>query len=262
MTAAKFAAYLGAAAWIPQLARLLYWRFVRPVVSIVPEQSAEIGFTVYGPIFNIRMAFSVDRKSTVIDGFNLVLRHADGETRTLRWAGMSETFSEITDQAGNRQTVSRDQSPVALKLGTEALTEKFVRFQEPRYHETVQLALSKLVSHFEFLKKRGGDFVTATLASKEFHELLEARQNSFWWRAGRYDMNVRLSSLKPISITKADYSFELTSSQINQLQENVEKLKTQLENTIRSNLPDFQMVPLNWTWVYATISQNKSAGCG
>ena len=41
--------------------------------------------------------------------------------------------------------------------------------------ETVRLALSKLVSQFEFLKKRGGDYVEETLASKEFHELLEAK---------------------------------------------------------------------------------------
>lgn len=253
MTAAEFAAYIGAAAWIPQIARLIYWKFVRAVVSIVPEQYAEIGFTLYGPILNMRMAFSVDRKSAVIDEFDLVLRHADGETRTLRWSGMSETFSEITDQAGNRQTVSRNSGPVALKLGTESLTEKFVRFQEPRYHETIQPALSKLVSQFVFLKKRGGDYVADTLASKEFHELLEARQNSFWWRPGRYTMTVRLSSLKPISVTKAEYSFELTSSYIDQLQENVEKLRTELENTIKSNLPNFQAEPLNWNWVNPTI---------
>jgi hypothetical protein len=63
-------------------------------------------------------------------------RHEDGDARVFRWAGLSETFSEIRDNAGNRQVVSREQTPIALKIGTESLVEKFVRFQEPRYQET------------------------------------------------------------------------------------------------------------------------------
>jgi hypothetical protein len=135
MTPAEIAAYIGAAAWLPQIATWAYRKFVQPAVTIVPDKYAEVGFTPFGPIFNVRMAFSTENKDLIVDGFELLLRHSDGDTRTLRWSGLSETFSEITDAAGNRQVVSRDQTPIALKIGTESLIEKFVRFQEPRYHE-------------------------------------------------------------------------------------------------------------------------------
>ena len=56
-------------------------------------------------------------------------------SRTLRWAGLYEAFSEIRDDAGNRQIVSREDAPVAIKVGTQSLVEKYVRFQESRYQE-------------------------------------------------------------------------------------------------------------------------------
>jgi hypothetical protein len=254
MSAAEIAAYLGAAAWLPQIGRVIYRGFVRPVVTIVPEQYAEIGFTSFGPILNLRMAFSAGRKGAIIDGFDLLLRHVDGETRTLRWSGLTETFSQITDQAGNRQFVTREQSPIALQVGTESLVEKFVRFQEPRYHETVRPPLLRLVAHFKFLKEKGDpNYVDNALASEELHNLVEARQKSFWWRPGRYGIEFRLTSPKKILATKSRYSFELTALEIDQLQENVETLKADLENLLRSNKPDFEAVPLNWNWVNVEV---------
>lgn len=150
MTAAEIAAYIGAAAWLPQIALWAYRYFANASITIVPNRYAEVGFTSYGPIFNVRMALSVDRKDVIVDGFELTFQHADGETRTFRWSGLNETFSEIRDDAGNRQVVSRDQVPIALKIGTESLIEKFGRFQEPRYHEAVRPALSNLIAHLNF----------------------------------------------------------------------------------------------------------------
>src|SRR3989304_9497204 len=103
MTPAEIAAYIGAAAWLPQIAAWIYRYFVQPAVTVVPDKYAEVGFTSFGPIFNMKMAFSADNKDLIIDGFELLIRHSDGASRTLRWSGLSETFSEITDAAGNRQ---------------------------------------------------------------------------------------------------------------------------------------------------------------
>ena len=177
MTPTEIAAYIGAAAWLPQIAAWVYGVFVKPVITIVPDRYAEVGFTSYGPIFNVRMAFASDRKDAIIDGFELKFRHADGDTRTLRWSGLNETFSEIRDEAGNRQQiVSRDQIPIALKIGTASLVEKFVRFQEPRYHEAIRPAFTGLVAHFTFVKRSGDpDYVSRVLGSKELFEVLDTR---------------------------------------------------------------------------------------
>jgi|CXWL01.1.fsa_nt_gi hypothetical protein len=250
----EIAAYIGAAAWLPQIATWLYRKFVRPSVRLVPNQYAEAGFTSFGPIFNLRMAFCVEDKDIVIDGMKLVLRHQDGDSRTLRWAGLGETFSEITDAAGNKQIVSRDQSPIAIKIGTQSLLEKFVRFQEPRYHECDRPLMQALVAHFNYLKQTKSDtYVADVLASKELFLLLEARKKSFWWKAGRYDIEVQLTSPQTFYLLSSHFNFELTANDVALLDRNVSTLETDLKNIISSNLPDFQAQPLNWNWANVDV---------
>ena len=60
---------------------------MRAVVSIVPEQFAEIGFYDLRSHLSTLDAFSVDRKSAAIDGFDLVLRHADGRDKNSAMVG-------------------------------------------------------------------------------------------------------------------------------------------------------------------------------
>lgn len=206
------------------------------------------------------MAFASDRKDAIIDGFELVLRHTDGDARTFRWSGLSETFSEVRDDAGNRQVVGRDQAPIALKIGTESLVEKLVRFQEPRYYETVRPALLRLMAQFNFLNRSGtSDYVTEILSGKELFELTDIRQKSFWWKAGRYSVTIRLSSPRKFSLTRSQFAFDLTSFDVDQLRQNLDTLTTEIQNVIKSNLPDFQPQPVNWNWAHVDV-QKISAG--
>lgn len=260
MTPAEIAAYIGAAAWLPQIAAWIYRYFVQPAVTVVPDKYAEVGFTSFGPIFNVKMAFSADNKDLIIDGFELLIRHSDGDSRTLRWSGLSETFSEITDAAGNRQVVSRDQTPIALKIGTESLIEKFVRFQEPRYHETDRPVMSNLIAHFNYLKRSSPeDYVAQTLSSKELFSVLEARQKAFWWKPGRYQMTLKLSSPKKFKLAHSQFDFELTSVDVDRLKQNIATLDSELRNVISSNLPDFKGQPVNWNWANVDVRRSKAA---
>jgi hypothetical protein len=260
MTPAEIATYIGAAAWLPQIATWLYRKFVQPVVTIVPDQYAEVGFTSFDPIFNMRMAFSAENKALVVDGFELLLQHSDGDRHTLRWSGLSETFSEITDAAGNRQVISRDQTPIALKIGTESLIEKFVRFQEPRYHETNRPVTSNLIAHFNFLKQSNPtDYLARTPSSKELFAVLETRQKSFWWKPGRYQITIKLSSPKKFRVTHSQFDFELTSVDIDQLKQNAATIESELRNLISSNLPDFKVQPITWNWANVDVGTTKTA---
>ena len=256
MNPQEVAAYIGAAAWLPQIAAWLYRKLVHPSVRLVPDQYAEAGFTSLGPILNLRMAFSVDHKDIIIDGMKMVLRHQDGDCRTLRWAGLAETFSEITDAAGNKQVVGRDQSPIAVKIGTQSLLEKFVRFQEPRYHESDRPVIQALVAQFNFLKQtRPDDYVPEALASKELFSLLDLRKKAFWWKPGRYDIQVKLTSPQKFSLVSSRFHFELTANDVEFLQKNVSTLETEVRNVISSNLPDFQAQPLNWNWANVNVKR-------
>src|SRR5262249_43845015 len=261
MTTDEIAAYVGAAAWLPQIATWIFRYFVQPVVTIVPDRYAEVGFTTYGPIFNLRLAFSAEKKDLIIDGFELLLRHFDGDTRTLRWAGLSETFSEISDAAGRRQQViSRDQTPIALKIGTESLIEKFVRFQEPRYHETDRPVLSSLIAHFNYLKRSNepAAYVAQTLSSKELFAVLEAREKSFWWKPGRYEVTLKLSSPKRFKVTHSQFQFELSSHDVDRLKQNIATVESELRDGISSNLPDYKYQPVNWNWANVDVRKAET----
>jgi hypothetical protein len=260
MTPTEIIAYIGATAWLPQIVTWIYRIVVQPIVTIVPDKYAEVGFTSYGPIFNMRMAFSAENKALIIDGFELVLRHSDGDTYTLRWAGLNETFSEITDATGNRQVIGRDQTPIALKIGTESLIEKFVRFQEPRYHETDRPVISNLIAHVNFLKRsKPEDYVSPAISSKELFSVLETRQKAFWWKSDHYQVAFRLSSPKKFKLTHSQFNFELTSLDIDRLKENITTLEIELKDVISSNLPDFKKEAINWNWANVNVHKSGKA---
>lgn len=256
MSPAEVAAYVGAAAWLPQVAGWIYRRYVEPVLSVMPDAYAEVGFTSFGPIFNMRMALSAEHKDLIIDDFALELVHSDGDSHTMRWAGLQETFSQITDLAGNRQTVSRDQTPIAVKVGTESLIDKFVRFQQPDYFETDRPLFLDLVAHFNFLKVSESEpsrYVERALASKELFAVVEGRKKAFWWKPGRYRVSLKVSSPKPFKLARSQFEFNLTSLDIDRLVKNLETLKIEIDDTISSNLPKFQARPINWNWANVNV---------
>ena len=259
MTSTEIAAYLGAAAWLPQIIFLIYRFYITPKITIVPDSSLQLGLTSFGPIFNLRMAFSADRKDAIIDSFEVILTHEDGEKRKLRWSGMNETFSEVTDSMGNRQQViSKDQPAIALKVGTESLLEKFVRFHEPRFDETIRPVVNELTNHFDFLKKKKADYVSQIIDSKQYNDFSEARKKAFWWKPGKYQVTFKLGSPKKMVLTHDTFSFELTLIDVEKLQKNLGTLDTDLRNILNSNLSDFEPEPINWNWANVDIVKSST----
>jgi hypothetical protein len=261
MTPEQIAAYVGAAAWLPQIIGWIHRILVQPVVTLVVDQYAEVGFTTLGPILNVKMAFSAENKDVIVDGFELILRHEDGETRVFRWQGLTETLSQITDAAGNRQVISREQPPIALKIGTESLLEKFVRFQEPRYHETDRKVMSELIAHFNYLKRTDfNNYVQKVLDSKELDSVFETRNKSFCWRTGRYDVTFRMNSTKKFKLGRSCYCFNLENIDVIRLRENIEAAKSDLKNVIRSNLTHFERENITWYWANVNLRKIDRSG--
>ncbi len=258
MTPSEITAYIGAAAWLPQIITWLYRFWMRPQVTVIPDKYAEVGFTSLGPIFNLRMVFTCEKKDAVIDGLDLLIRHENGDTRSFRWNGLSETFSEISDNAGNKQVISRNQTPIAIKIGTESIVEKFIRFQEPQYWQRNRPLTHKLITQFNYLKNLDStSYINETLKSRELHETCEERKQSFWWQPGKHKIQVKLSSPHKINVKKCTWEFSLTTTDVDQLKANIPNLKIDLENIIKSNDSSFKEIPIAWNW--ANVDINNSA---
>jgi hypothetical protein len=249
MTPGEIAAYIGAAAWLPHIGSWLYRNYVVSSIRLIPNQSGEVGFTNLGPILNFRMAFFVEKKDIVIDGMELSVRHADGDSRVLRWAGLAERLSQIVDASGTRQTVERDDFPIAIRLSAQGLVEKFVRFQEPRFHETIRPIRRTLGAHFNHLKETAPDgYIEECLRSKEMAALHSAHENAFWWKPGRYDVAVVLTSPQSFELQDPTFAFELSTEDVAYLRANLALARAQIENLVRSTKPGFNAQSLPWNW--------------
>lgn len=255
---AEIAGYVGAAAWAPQIAQWIWARFVPPKVSILAEKRAQLGFTTYGCIFNVRLAMSTDRKDTILDSIDVTLRHEQGDAHRFTWVSHRETFSEITDNQGNRQLVERDQPAIALKLSTQLLTEKFVLFQEPTFHDRHNPAVGNASAHLNHLRRadaRNG--ANAFFDSKEFAALLDFYRSALWWRAGKYVATFAVRSPKAVKLERAAYSFSLTQLDVDGLRGNLALISDDYHNRVLGGTEGYQAAAINWSWPNVTLVKDS-----
>lgn len=85
MTPAEIAAYVGAAAWAPQIAKYLYQTYAKPKLKLISAPTVSIGYSSSGPIVNLTTSISADRKDAVIEKMTFSVVHEKGEERELTW---------------------------------------------------------------------------------------------------------------------------------------------------------------------------------
>jgi hypothetical protein len=254
-TPAEVAAYVGAAAWLPQILSLIYKTIVIPKVTIIPEKKVEIGYTAFGPIFNLRLAISAARKEAVIDYVGASIRHKDGSEHKLEWHGMRETFSQIIDPSGKMGFIERDYSPIALVLARFGVIERHFRFQDPAFHAKEQVGVRAAVDHQAFLKSKKADYHQELLESKEVHNILDLYQQSFFWKAGKYTLRFFVKSPNKLSLTDSKYLFELKSYEVEVLKKNLSHFRTVMSNQFKSDIEGFKPEDIRWNWIYANVER-------
>ncbi len=228
MSPAEIAAYIGAGAWLPHIASWIHRQFSVPVVKIIPDAQIELGYSSYGPIFNLNLALSTTRKDILIDKIGVNLRHEEGDKHIFSWHGLRETISELTNTSGERVIQEKDQPAIALKLTTATLVEKFVRFQEDKFKAGYQPLSENFLKHAKFLLSSNKDFGEA-LESKEFHELIEFYKTKFWWKSGKYFVEFNVIASRKYKQEKATFTFELQPYDIDSLNKNIETIKKTYE---------------------------------
>jgi hypothetical protein len=245
---AEIAAYIGAAAWAPQIGSWMYGWLVKPRVQILPERMVEVGFTTLGPIFNIRLALSASKKDAIIDHLEVELRHGAGDSHVLSWIGLRETFTEIVDTAGNRQSIEKDQPAIAPKVTTAVLLEKLVRFHDLGFRERQRPVLNSLVEHLNYLRGQHADYRFRALKSRQAYDLFELCKSSFLWKPGEYTVHFRIKSRDGAVLDTAAHRFTLVQHDADALRFNLDLVKTEYENIIKSDLPDYQFKAVRWNW--------------
>lgn len=256
MSTTDIVAYLGAAAWIPQIIGWFYNLFTKPVVTIIPEKAVSIGYTTFGPIFNLRLSINVDKKDTLVDFLGVEICHENGAKHNFEWIGMTEFFSEVKNNSGENQIIQRDIIPISIKLNTLSLTERFFRFQDSAFIKSNKIELDALTEVQQYMRRQNKNYHDDFLKSKKFEDYLKFNRAKFFWQAGKYTAIFDVRSPTAIKFKKKFFKFELSQDNVDMLKHNLEEVKTDIECIIKKpDLPDFDGHPGNWMWLNSTLSK-------
>jgi hypothetical protein len=249
MNAFEWIALVGAAAWIPQVVGWVAGALARPRVRVIPSRAPEIGYTTYGPIFNLTCAISAARKDAVIERITALVTHERGQSTTFTWVTLNETFSQVRGPEGVTE-VGKNQPAVALKVSTLVLTEKQIGMQEPAFDEGRNDRLAPLVELHNHLKKaHPADYAERTRASKEFADLVDFAKRNMPWQAGRYSVRLTLHLAGVKHPTEQTFGFVLTNPDIERLEQNKDEAERYFIELVAP--PPGEAEPkYHWNWIY------------
>jgi hypothetical protein len=249
MTIIDFAAIAGAFAWLPQI-----WIFIKrilslPKISIIIQRFSEIGFTPLGPIFNIRLAFSVDNKDIVIKNIQIKIRHESGEERLFSWQGIVQNLGKLSGPEGQFIPYEKENTVLAIKLKTEDIDERFIRFQEELFLKKRYDLINELNKKLFFIKSQPDYSYDIIISSEEFNDLCVFINQWFWWKQGRHECIIQVESKEKFRISGNTFKFELNQTDIQNLRRNLEQIKDSFINEIRNGEDSFEPIPVQWNWI-------------
>ena len=213
-------AYIGAAAWLPQTLIPLYNKFNKPTIAIHADHTAQIGYTLYGPIININLALH-SSKEIIIDFIGIQISRVNGQIHEFRWAGITETFSQIKSLQGENQIIQREHSPLLFRISTLSTLEYFFRFQEQKFHCDQITTSSELLKKFSTLRADNKDYPSSIIKSDEFQKYLEFMESYFWWKPGKYKIVFEIKAKSKLKLTRCSYTLNLENTHVNTLRANL-----------------------------------------
>ena len=244
-------AILGALAWLPHLISLARYWFTRPEVTIITPKSAQLGFTNFGPIFNVPIAFAVKNHDIVISNFRVSIIHESGEERFYEWQGLMQHMGKIQTNEGPIP-YDKENSVLAIKLSQKEVEERFVRFQEMSFVADKHCLEDKVIKRLSYARDQKGYELLNFIDCQEFTEVYSYIKQSFSWRPGKYKVIFDLSSSEEFSLVDNKYEFTLTPIDIEELERNKDSIRQSCINTfVTGDSPDYKNI--SWNWRYPSI---------
>ena len=254
MTSTEWIAYIGAAAWIPPIVFILYKLLARPKITFYPDRQVQIGYTTIGPIFNLTLALTAQRKDIIIKKIGVKLTHQDGSKHNFVWARISETLSEIRNPLGTTPIMSVEKSlpPLVVKLSTGNIVQAFIQFQDPHFRSALEKASSGFQKHFHFIREKKAKLtkedIDASIDCKEFEELMDFHKSSFRWKEGSYELMFNIESPSRYTMTKTKFVFKLTQNDADALRTNLDNIRTDYRQTLLTNVEGYEYETIPWVW--------------
>jgi hypothetical protein len=212
MTPGDLAAWIGAAAWLPQIGKWIHDSWAKPKLRILPSATILLGYTNLGSSVQLTASLSTDRRNALIERMDLEMSHELGEKRHLTWVFVGEFGQQITVPRGEVMNFGRNEPATAIKITTDALTPRQILFQDPSFAQKATTLGEQVLEHYRYLKTKDENPMKTLLESKELRPAREHFDRSFYWKPGRYtfEISLRTASSKDKHVQK----FEIQLSNV------------------------------------------------
>lgn len=257
MTPGDIAAYIGAAAWLPQIGVWAYGALTTPKLKLVSAGNIEIWFSTFGPGVHATLAFSADRRDAFIEKMNLRATHEDGDKRDFDWRFLNDNQSQSRDAQGNISSQFRSFPAVALKVSTVSLVEKIVAFHNGQFEERFNPLLNKMMEIHRHNETKMGSAAAfeQLLQSLEFEQTQRVYLDSLFWRAGKWEflITAKLTGVNRLHAQRFTVTFK--DEDIVLLRRNFEQFVPYLKFICASGLEQQALYrKLMWTYAYPSVT--------
>lgn len=239
-------AILGALAWSPHLISIVRSYLTKPEVRVITQKIAEIGFTTYGPIFNMRIAFSVKNHDVVISNFRAKITHESGEEKLYEWQGLKQQVMKMHTNDGSIP-YEKENSVLAIKLNQREVEERIIQCQEVSFMIGKRDIEDKALKRLSFDREQENYDPKVFLKCQESIDVYNYIKHAFSWKSGKYKVVFELESPEKFNIVDNEYEFTLMPMDIEELEKNKESIEQDYLNSfIKQEDPDYKEVRWNW----------------
>ena len=141
--------------------------------------------------------------------------------------------------------LEKELSVLAIKLSPKEIEERFIRFQEPKYHESKGTLDSEITKKLIYLQESSKINYDSFLKSQEMNDLYSLIRRSFSWKQRKYTARFEIESPNQFSLIDNEYSFELSPIDIDIIAKN----KSFIEQCYKQeSIRDENTQEIKWGW--------------
>jgi hypothetical protein len=253
-------AVIGAAAWAPQILSWVCQFFTKPKITLYLHPATQIGYTTFGPIFNVSFALLSEKKDATLNNFSVSIKHENGASYTFNWDGLSEDLSEIQNPLGPTMSIKKTYLPLVVRVLHSGVAQVFVRFQYESFKAKFREKLQPAEETFQNMKNTGKlkteqDIDTLTLRP-EFLAIEKLIHSEFIWVAGKYTVVFNFQSPSRFRYKKNKYTFSLSQDDVDELRKNMNNIKLDItENAKSVALQDYKAKEIPWIWRFPELGK-------
>lgn len=256
------AALIGAAAWAPQIITWTYRFFTKPELTLHLHTEPQIGYTSFGPLFNVSFALLCEKKDIILDKLSVDIKHENGALYNFDWAGLSEELSEIHNPIGGLPvSIKKSSLPLVIKVLHTGVAQIFVRFQRRQFRKNTKETFTAAIDKFNLMKMSGKldteEQINNLVLEKEYVDVMNIFNSEFIWIAGKYVVTFNFHSPHKFKYKQREYSFRLSQNDVDNLKKNIDNIKLDLIQTAKSGIiPDYKPVEIKWMWSHPELHRD------